>query len=284
MPFVNFIGTPTPVGGPFTPVNMPSILSWFKADIITGAANDPQNFMIDSSGNGLNGTANSSARRALLKLADLNGMNTIEIALNGFNYCWYHFGNMFNGKSAGSMYFVTKTTEQPVSTILNGNGFEKSSATQNTTWADPSGNGVVGFGSTAQKNVGAVGAGTWHQADFHSGPSHWSCCLNGTQIHSTGTNTVSFGTDLTIGVSGNFDLRRIAEIAWTDAIDTTDDRERMQGYFAHKWWGAGVLNTLDSGHTYKNTPPTSLGGLVLPFNKIHAPTRRIIVPGWREAA
>ncbi|MCX6924643.1 MAG: hypothetical protein NT154_15725, partial [Verrucomicrobia bacterium] len=35
------------------------------------------------------------------------------------------------------------------------------------------------------------------------------------------------------------------------------DRQRLEGYLAHKWWGAGTNNTLPSTHPYKNVAPSN---------------------------
>jgi hypothetical protein len=36
----------------------------------------------------------------------------------------------------------------------------------------------------------------------------------------------------------------------------TSDREKLEGYLAHKWQGAGAANNLPSGHPFKSVPPT----------------------------
>jgi len=51
-----------------------------------------------------------------------------------------------------------------------------------------------------------------------------------------------------IGLDGWF-----AEIVLTNAKDA--DRQKAEGYLAHKWFGAGASNNLDSTHPYKSTPP-----------------------------
>lgn len=40
-----------------------------------------------------------------------------------------------------------------------------------------------------------------------------------------------------------------------DVISQTD-REKLEGYLAHKWWGAGAANPLPSAHPFKATAPT----------------------------
>jgi len=44
-----------------------------------------------------------------------------------------------------------------------------------------------------------------------------------------------------------------AEIVWTGSVMSTADRQKLEGYLAHKW---GLEADLPSGHPYKSTPPT----------------------------
>lgn len=48
----------------------------------------------------------------------------------------------------------------------------------------------------------------------------------------------------------------IAEVVATDSFLGTADVQRLEGYLAHKWWGAGPANTLPANHPYKVSPPT----------------------------
>jgi hypothetical protein len=45
----------------------------------------------------------------------------------------------------------------------------------------------------------------------------------------------------------------IAEIIVIDGVSTTNTRQRIEGYLAHKW---GLASNLPIGHPYKSTPPT----------------------------
>ncbi len=36
---------------------------------------------------------------------------------------------------------------------------------------------------------------------------------------------------------------------------STSDRQKIEGYLAHKWWGSGAANTLPRSHPYKDTAP-----------------------------
>jgi hypothetical protein len=45
----------------------------------------------------------------------------------------------------------------------------------------------------------------------------------------------------------------ISEMVVTNGVLSTTDRQRLEGYLAHKW---GLQANLPAGHPFKNTPPT----------------------------
>jgi hypothetical protein len=47
----------------------------------------------------------------------------------------------------------------------------------------------------------------------------------------------------------------VGEIFITHSLLATSDRQKLEGYLAHKWQGAGASNELPSGHPYKNVLP-----------------------------
>lgn len=73
---------------------------------------------------------------------------------------------------------------------------------------------------------------------------------------------------------------------FTDYPLTTDERLRMDGYQA---WDVGLQASLAVNHPYRNFPPTvpvmeAGGEFDLNDNGLLVPQRRLIVPGWWEAA
>ena len=48
----------------------------------------------------------------------------------------------------------------------------------------------------------------------------------------------------------------IAEFIIVDGVASTSDRQKVEGYLAHKW---GTTSALASSHPYKSSQPTSVG-------------------------
>jgi hypothetical protein len=84
--------------------------------------------------------------------------------------------------------------------------------------------------------------------------------LNGNSplTKSTGNTSTGWGTSNAIGrvFSGDYSHRGlISEIIITPSTISSADRERVEGYLAHKW---GLTADLPSGHPYKTSPPESV--------------------------
>jgi CTP:molybdopterin cytidylyltransferase MocA len=79
---------------------------------------------------------------------------------------------------------------------------------------------------------------------------------DGTQIVSGNAGTGGVSTNFSVGArfSGNqyFWFGPIAEIILVTSTLPTADRQRVEGYLAHKW---GLAANLPAGHPYRNTPP-----------------------------
>jgi hypothetical protein len=85
----------------------------------------------------------------------------------------------------------------------------------------------------------------------------WTMRLNGNSplTKSTGNTSTGWGTSNAIGrvFSGDYSHRGlISEIIITPSTISSADRERVEGYLAHKW---GLTADLPGGHPYKTTPP-----------------------------
>jgi hypothetical protein len=71
-------------------------------------------------------------------------------------------------------------------------------------------------------------------------------------IGMVGANTSTW-TDFEISVfTGLFDAADYHEIVITTGVDSTAQRQNIEGYLAHKW---GLISLLDGGHPHKVNPP-----------------------------
>jgi hypothetical protein len=79
--------------------------------------------------------------------------------------------------------------------------------------------------------------------------------LVGSQARTGTPSTASPTWPLTIGASGSGTtslLGEIAEIIILSSTVSTDNRQKIEGYLAHKW---GLLEKLPNDHPYKTSPP-----------------------------
>ena len=131
--------------------------------------------------------------------------------------------------------------------------------------------GLFGNGANVSYGIGWVGSGTTYlgnglllpastpfQSSYIKTPTNWNVFLNGTVISGsiadttfpTGTYNTLIGAEMTptqyaaSAVYGEF-------VITTGALSTAN-RQRLEGYLAHKW---GLIADLPSGHPFKFTPP-----------------------------
>jgi len=249
-------------GGAWTPASLGAALrAWYQADLLTGSNGDPQGSIADSSGNGF-GLSASGSLRATLAAADLNSKNTLRFTAS--NSQRYNLtSSVFSGASAASVYAVYKV----VSTSAN-NGWMNIGSGGSTSFPFSNGLYYNDFATTVRKDgmsPTASSSSAYRIISIYSAASDWAFYMDGgtggssggtSPVFQTSTNTVGFsGAQQHIGVnSGLIGLDGwFAEIVLTNAKDA--DRQKAEGYLAHKWFGAGASNNLDSTHPYKSTPP-----------------------------
>lgn len=247
---------------PFTPATVPSVVrAWYQADILTGSNTDPQGTIVDSSGNGFDLSA-AGALRATLAAADLNSLNTLRFTAAS-NQRYALSVTILSAASAGSFYLVQKVVSAAVA-----NGSPQWGSPADQTYA-PFSNGQIydSFGSTARKSCGTpTGALTSYRIiSAYSAANDWAFFVDGgtggssggtTALFSTGTNTVAWaaaGANLGANASLTVFDGWYAEVIYTNAKQTTGDRQKFEGYLAWKW---GLTGNLDSSHPYKSIAPT----------------------------
>jgi len=248
------------IGGPWTPADLGSALrAWYKFDALTGSNGDPQGAVTDASGNSFNLTQ-TGAQRPTLAAADLNSLNTLRFTAASQQR--YTLSNtILNGGSAGSAYFVFKLVNEAAATGL----FHWGADGADSYW--PFGGTIYDdFGSTTRKTVGnpTPSLQSYRIVSLYSAASDCAYFIDGgtggssggtSAFFSTGTNTVGWsGSSVYLGINSSFDGLDgwLAEVFFTNAKQSTTDRQKAEGYLAHKW---GLTGNLDSAHPYKTTPP-----------------------------
>ena len=238
--------TPRSLGGP--------LVGWYDAASAPGANGESIDRWTDLSGRGNDATQSGAARPTIAE----NTLDTRKtITFNGTSQ-YFALPNIFAGHSAGSCYYVIKCTNDPNADNLKtglhhfGTDFLNSS---HFTWTD--GDIYEAFGTSARKSpVDPTPALTsWRIYHVCSASNDWAMYLDGVSILSTGTNTVGFEAAPTLGRSLTTTIffdGRIAEAIYTAQKESTADRERVEGYLAHKY---GLQANLPATHPYRTSRP-----------------------------
>lgn len=97
------------------------------------------------------------------------------------------------------------------------------------------------FGTSARKDAIVTGGGltVWHCLEIRTASGAWSMHKQGTQLHSTGTNTVAWGTSPFLGRSAGstkFMKGWIAEIIFFSRVLTSSERfDTIHTYINNKY-------------------------------------------------
>jgi hypothetical protein len=162
------------------------------------------------------------------------------------------------------MYIVYKVVSEAVN-----NGFQDlGSSGSSNHWPFSDGVYYIDFGSTTRKTTGnptVSFTSTYRIISIYSAANDWAMYIDGgtggssggtSAFFSTGTNTVGWGGAgiLFGGLSAltAFHNGWVAEAIYTNAKQSTTDRQKIEGILAHKW---GLAGELDSSHPYKAAPP-----------------------------
>jgi hypothetical protein len=252
---VSVLYTPTQLGA--------ALRAWYEMDLLTGSAGSSQGTISDQSGNGYTLTATGTVQ-GTLALADLNGLNTLRFT--SANSQQYQLAlAILSGSVAGSMYMVYKVTG---STFQGGLDWGSSGVNNQWPYNGTGGLYYIDFGNTTR--YGGFGTSvdattSYRIISIYSATNDWAFYMDGGTGGPTGgtspafastSNTVGWNTSSvylggsTIG-GGNLD-GWVAEIYFTNARQTTADRQKNEGYLAWKW---GLQGNLDPSHPYKSAPP-----------------------------
>lgn len=239
--------------------------AWYDADQQTESDLAEIVTLVDRSGNGRD-FSRVSTYGPLLKHADINGRNAIRVGQNNigsYRQTVMSIASSFlESPSAASLFMVLKVVNDPaISSNNDGAPFGRlNSHSGNTHMPYSDSNVYTGFCSSTRRSFNP----DWdlrqlHIWGEHSASNDFAIYINGNPVFTDETNIVSsstdpryFGTGRSIDDIGNYS-GTVAEILFFDAVLTTSNRQKVEGYLAHKW---GLTSALDAGHPYKTTPPT----------------------------
>jgi hypothetical protein len=250
------------LGNKWTPADITTALWLDAADAttVTTVSNAVSQWN-DKSGNGRNVLQGTASNRPALTAADLNGKDVFTFDGNDFLTTSSNFP--LTGNAAFSAFYVVKPGSESsgsvlgwgnMSTALGGSGYYQDTGT--TGWAYSG--GVVFFVTRPTLNqwhiqafTKAPGAVNTTSAAFRNGAN-----VTGTGHSSSTPNIVSntFSVGRWGSISGAALIGSMAEVIVTNSSASTPDRQRIEGYLAHKW---GLTANLPNDHPYKTAAPTA---------------------------
>ena len=200
----------------------------------------------DKSGNNRNATQNTPANRPIVQSAELNSKSVLRFdGSNDTLSSTYSFAihnisafMVFRSRDSslqyasaqrpttnGRFYFTSGTAVKGAGILSFG---------ESTNWQT-----MFIAGTTSQLIASRNGASLQTESDSRqaTAPTVW---IGGGVVAAGGT---------TPGIYGQVD---VSEYLFVAGLISTNDRQRVEGYLAHKW---GLTANLPSDHPYKNNPP-----------------------------
>lgn len=203
------------------------------------ANGDPVRRWDDQSGNGNNATVGGVSQRPHLDTGTtLNGHQTILFAAVSSELL--SIPNVLGGLTAGELFLSIKVqNDPPGSGGATGIYHFDGSGTANSThypWTD--GHIYDKFGTTTRYDLGnpTPALTSWRIYNPHSGTNDWAAYLDNSLLFSSATNTVSFSTGPTIGVSsGSLTVYLdgwLSELIFYPSVLSSSDRTTTYNYMS----------------------------------------------------
>lgn len=197
---------------------------------------DPVGGWADQSGNAKHGSQTTSANKPTLKLSIVNSKPVLRFDGTDFLVL-----PTLAALTAGEIFVVVKTTVDPASSSTTGGLWRF--GTSNATQYSFSGDGVIydDFGTTSRKTTvnPATTLAQFNVYNVISVSGEWTNILNGTQLFTTGTNTVAFNSAPWIGEGDGggptWLVGDISEIFLFDAKLSAGNRTLMLNYLRNKY-------------------------------------------------
>ena len=233
----------------FSPTNIPNLELWLEADF--GTYSDTGTTPTTNGGNVKQWNDRSGNGRHVIapagRIPTLNttggGNSKPGIVFEGVTLKpYFDVPNFMTGFTAGEAFVVIKLNNDPPALVAQ-SGLDKTGNTANVTLY-PQTSGVIAdsFGRTTRiASAGDPAPGiltNWHIYDRISTATEWTSILNGTQLFTTGTNTVGWNTAPRIGgdtTAGSYiDGILCAWILFSRKL-TTSEQTSMKNYLATKY-------------------------------------------------
>ena len=232
------------------PSTISNLELWLKADAITGVSEGGDvNIWVDSSGNSRDATGavgTGSIKPTYLGSGGPNSQPAVRMSATGASGTAsrprFNLPNFMTGFSAGHGFTVVKLDSDPPPT----------DGESSPVWGDwgSGGDGYFCFGgdskiyddfgtNSRKTTVNPTPALTsWRLYEVRSASAAWSNHLDGTQLFSTGTNTVGWSTSPYIGFTATNSKRLngiIAEVIFYSRVLNSTEISKIKSYITAKY-------------------------------------------------
>lgn len=230
----------------FTPTSITGLRAWWDASdtaTITQSGGLVSQWN-DKSGNGFHLTQDTGSNQPTTGTRTINSLNVLDFVLSGDD--WFDAVNastIMGASSAGTaLYIYARDADAAVGSGDAGavlGTWGTSGSDDHEPWTDST--VYHGWGATARKTVGdpAPSLVTPRQITIKTASGAWSYAIDGTNVFSTGTNTVGWSSSAYVGrsgagVGGAID-GRIGEILLYDTALSGTNLTDAQNYLKNKW-------------------------------------------------
>jgi hypothetical protein len=229
------------VGESWTPLSVAGCVGWWDAsnlDSITESAGAVSQ-IDDLSGNGNHAEHDTAANQPTTGTRTVNSRNVLDC--DGTSDM-LRLPDLMSGATAGTAFVVAQVEQDPPASGLGKTGspfadFGRDANSDHFPWSDS----IIyhDFGSSARKTAGDPSgsmATNPRLVSIVSASSDWRMYVDGTLLHSTGTNTVAWGANPRLFSNGSYFLwgRWCEAFVYTSALSDTN-REAAQAYLKAKW-------------------------------------------------
>lgn len=205
----------------------------------------------DKSGNGRHATR-SSTSRPTISSASLNGLD--EIAFNGSTQ-YFDIAGGLPVTQGMSVFVVFRRSAAGVFSLALGGSAAESPPYDLLWFTDNVRYSALNAGASFNTHGSSSSATGAFLSSLVRGASNVELWVNGTTSGGPQTAFSVSGASALAYVGrrgGNYHNGRIAEVVTLASEATTEDRQKVEGYLAHKW---GLAGSLPFDHPYKDDPP-----------------------------